>query len=65
MSRDGRTQMLWIRLGNSLHTIDDPTARYVLEYTQRGLVRPSVDGDVEFSINVGGPPAVVRPLCRP
>lgn len=55
MSRDGRTQMLWIRLGNSLHTIDDPTARYVLEYTWRGLVRPSVDGDVEFSINVGGP----------
>lgn len=54
-STDGRTEVEWIRLGTEDQTVRDATASYVLEYEQEGLVRPSTDGDVEFSINAGGP----------
>lgn len=54
-SADGRTEVLWIRLGDPDTRIASDTASYVLEYTQEGLVRPTDSGNPEFSLNGGGP----------
>lgn len=61
-STDLRTRALWIRLGDANEKVRTPTATYVVEYVQHGLIRDVGSGKREVRVRIGGPKLWARDI---